>query len=283
MLKRLHHVGIAVRSADEALGFYRDALGLEIAEDRVLQREGIRGLLLPVRGGEVELLEPFGAEGSVAKFLDSRGPGLHHICFETDDCARELTAVSERGAVLIDRVPRPGLAGMIGFLHPKANHGVLVELATPTGPGHGEDGEDEGDLGIAEVAVVVRDRREAMATFARHFELSVCEGPSEWGMPIGARISSLGIGDARIAFLEPTVERGLAAEYARTRGEGLFLLTLRVDELAGLLDRLRSTGVACSISSDGREAFVSPDRTGGVHLRLMEGLSSSQPARENQR
>jgi methylmalonyl-CoA/ethylmalonyl-CoA epimerase len=77
------------------------------------------------------LLEPLNADGGVGKFLARRGGGLHHVCFETDDVARELEAARASGIQLIDQVPRKGLAGMICFLHPKATRGVLVEYAQP--------------------------------------------------------------------------------------------------------------------------------------------------------
>jgi methylmalonyl-CoA/ethylmalonyl-CoA epimerase len=79
----------------------------------------------------VELLEPLSPEGGVGKFLARRGGGLHHVCFETDDVARELEGARAKGIQLIDQAPRKGLAGMICFLHPKATRGVLVEYAQP--------------------------------------------------------------------------------------------------------------------------------------------------------
>ncbi len=82
---------------------------------------------------EIELLEPLDAGNAVGKFLARRGGGLHHVCFETDDVARELEAARGKGIQLIDQKPRHGLAGMICFLHPKATRGVLVEYAQPPG------------------------------------------------------------------------------------------------------------------------------------------------------
>ena len=137
MLKKIHHVGVVVNSADEALKFYRDALGLEVTVDRVIEDQGVRGVLLAIGNSEIELLEPTRADTGVARYLETRGEGLHHICFESDDVNAELDGAKAKGIEVIDEAPRPGLAGMICFLHPKANHGVLVEFATPTeGAGH---------------------------------------------------------------------------------------------------------------------------------------------------
>ena len=137
MLKKIHHVGVVVNSADEALKFYRDALGLEVTADRVIEDQGVRGVLLAIGNSEIELLEPTRGETGVARYLETRGEGLHHICFESDDVNAELDGAKAKGIEVIDQTPRPGLAGMICFLHPKANHGVLVEFATPIeGSGH---------------------------------------------------------------------------------------------------------------------------------------------------
>ncbi len=137
MLSKVHHVGIVVKSADEALNFYRDALGLPVTADRVIEDQGVRGVLLQIGESEIELLEPVRDGTGVARFLETRGEGMHHICFESDDVDKELEGARARGIKLIDEKPRLGLAGMICFLHPKSNHGVLVEFATPLAEGHG--------------------------------------------------------------------------------------------------------------------------------------------------
>lgn len=136
MLTKIHHVGVVVKSADEALKFYRDALGLPVTADRVIEDQGVRGVLLQIGGSEIELLEPTRNDTGVARFLETRGEGMHHICFESDNVDAELEAARARGIELIDQKPRLGLAGMICFLHPKSNHGVLVEFATPLPDGH---------------------------------------------------------------------------------------------------------------------------------------------------
>ncbi|NJD66695.1 MAG: methylmalonyl-CoA epimerase [Chloroflexi bacterium] len=136
MLTKIHHVGVVVRSADDALKFYRDALGLPVTADRVIEDQGVRGVLLEIGNSEIELLEPTREDTGVARFLATRGEGMHHICFESDDVDAELEGARAKGIELIDQKPHLGLAGMICFLHPKANHGVLVEFATPLKEGH---------------------------------------------------------------------------------------------------------------------------------------------------
>ena len=131
MLRKIHHVGIVVRNLDAAYTFYRDTLGLHVHKEAVVEDQGVRAALLTIGNSEIELLEPINQNGGVAKFLERRGEGLHHICFETNDVAAELAATKAKGIELIDQTPRQGLAGMICFLHPKANHGVLIEYAQP--------------------------------------------------------------------------------------------------------------------------------------------------------
>ena len=131
MLRKIHHVGIVVRNLEEAYGFYRDTLGLPVHKMAVVEDQGVKAALLTVGHSEIELLEPINANGGVAKFLERRGEGLHHICFETDNVEAELAATKAKGIEVIDQTPREGLAGMICFLHPRANHGVLVEYAQP--------------------------------------------------------------------------------------------------------------------------------------------------------
>ena len=131
MLKKIHHIGIVVRSLDEAYAFYRDTLGLPVHKEATVEDQGVRAALLTIGDSEIELLEPINENGGVAKFLEKHGEGLHHICFETDDVDAELEATVQKGIAVIDKKPRVGLAGMICFLHPKANHGVLIEYAQP--------------------------------------------------------------------------------------------------------------------------------------------------------
>jgi methylmalonyl-CoA/ethylmalonyl-CoA epimerase len=131
MLKRIHHVGVVVPRLEDGLKFWRDALGLELTKTATIEEQGVRAALLDAGNSEVELLEPLSGDNAIGRFLARRGGGLHHVCFETDDVAREIETARARGIALIDQEPRRGLAGMICFLHPKATRGVLVEYAEP--------------------------------------------------------------------------------------------------------------------------------------------------------
>jgi methylmalonyl-CoA epimerase len=126
---KIHHVGIAVRSVDEAAARFGGLLGLEKGARYELPEFGVKALFLPVGEGNLELLEPVGEGSTVAAFLEKRGEGMHHLCFEVDDIEKALAEFVAQGARLIDRKPRRGAGGhLVAFVHPKSTHGVLVEL-----------------------------------------------------------------------------------------------------------------------------------------------------------
>ena len=125
---RIHHVGAVVRSLDEALALFRDKLGLALLKEETIEDQGVRAALLDLGNGLLELLEPFVPDTGIARYLERRGEGLHHVCLEVDDIHAALAGLKAKGVQLIDEAPRPGLTGDIAFLHPSALHGVLVEL-----------------------------------------------------------------------------------------------------------------------------------------------------------
>jgi methylmalonyl-CoA epimerase len=131
LITRIDHVALVVRNIDEALGFYRDVLGMQPSDIKTLPAEGVRIAFLPSGGpggSEIELVEPLDPTTGVAQFLEKRGEGLHHICLETPDIDAALAYLQARGARVIDSTPRQAAEGRAIFLHPKGTHGVLLEL-----------------------------------------------------------------------------------------------------------------------------------------------------------
>jgi methylmalonyl-CoA/ethylmalonyl-CoA epimerase len=125
---RIAHVGIAVRALDDLLPLYRDVLGL--SETPLDDADGSRIAGLTAGASLVELLEPVEPASPIAKFLDKRGPGIHHVCFYVDDLGDTLEKCRAAGITLIDQEPRVGAEGKrIAFLHPKSTGGVLIELS----------------------------------------------------------------------------------------------------------------------------------------------------------
>jgi methylmalonyl-CoA epimerase len=129
MKATLDHIGIAVSNIDDALTFYRDALGLEVDTPEEVASQRVRAHFIPAGASALELLEATSEESPVARFIAKRGPGLHHITLRVDDLAAALAELKARGVRLIDQSPRPGAHGaLVAFIHPASAHGVLVEL-----------------------------------------------------------------------------------------------------------------------------------------------------------
>jgi methylmalonyl-CoA epimerase len=127
MLKGVNHIGIAVKSLTEARKSYCDGLGG--TPDTELHRTAdMVALMVEVGETKLELIEPIGPAGTIARFIESRGEGIHHICVEVDDIARAMKDLADKGMRLIDKEPRQGIEGMVAFVHPKSMNGVLVEL-----------------------------------------------------------------------------------------------------------------------------------------------------------
>ncbi|HWT00553.1 MAG TPA: methylmalonyl-CoA epimerase [Pyrinomonadaceae bacterium] len=130
---KIEHIGIATRSLDDALGFWRDALGLEVVHTEVVEEQKVRVAMLPVGEPRIELLEPTADDSPVAKFLEKRGAGIHHIAVRVDDIRAALARLKERGARLIDETPRVGANNcLVAFVHPSSAGGVLLELVEHT-------------------------------------------------------------------------------------------------------------------------------------------------------
>jgi methylmalonyl-CoA epimerase len=134
-LGKVHHVAIVVRSIDDALILWRDMLGLDLETVMDIPSDRVRIAFLGVGESKVELVEPTDAETGVARFLESKGEGFHHVCFEVGNLAEALIRLELDGLELIDTVPRRGAEGPVAFIHPRSCQGVLVELIeAPGGP-----------------------------------------------------------------------------------------------------------------------------------------------------
>ena len=124
----LNHVAIIVKNIEESLAFYQETFGTGEAAIEEIPDQGVRATLITIGGSQLELIEPVKPDTGVARFLESRGESLHHICFEVEDLQGKLNRLDAKGLKLIDKVPRKGLAGMIAFIHPRSTRGVLIEL-----------------------------------------------------------------------------------------------------------------------------------------------------------
>ena len=130
MYKKVNHIGIAVKNIEESLKIYQDLLGLELEGRHTVEAQNVITAFFPVGETHIELVQPTEGNVGVTKFLEKRGEGVHHICFEVDDIEQALKDLKERGARLIDEEPREmeGVKKKMAFLHPKSTGGVLIEL-----------------------------------------------------------------------------------------------------------------------------------------------------------
>lgn len=129
MLTKINHIGIAVKSLDETLVFYRDNLGMEFMGIEEVAEQKVKVAMLQIGESKIELLEPTSAESPVAKFIEKNGPGIHHVAYEVNDIEAAIARLMAEGARMIDEKPRAGAHGSsIAFIHPKSSNGVLTEL-----------------------------------------------------------------------------------------------------------------------------------------------------------
>jgi methylmalonyl-CoA/ethylmalonyl-CoA epimerase len=126
---KIDHIGIATRGIEDAMTFYRDALGLDVAETEEVTEQKVRVAMLPIGDSRIELLEATSDDSPLARFLEKRGPGIHHIAVRVDDIRAALADLKQKGARLIDEEPRTGAGGcLVAFVHPSSTGGVLLEL-----------------------------------------------------------------------------------------------------------------------------------------------------------
>jgi len=128
MLKQINHVGIVVNNIDESLKTYCDQLGFTLLERVTIPEQMVEAAFLDAGNSTLELIAPTDATSGTARFLQNRGEGTHHICFAVEDITTALAELRDQGLRLIDETPRQGVHGLVAFVHPKAAHGVMIEL-----------------------------------------------------------------------------------------------------------------------------------------------------------
>lgn len=129
LFKKINHIGIAVKNLEDALLVFRDTLGMTCSNIEEVEEQKVKVACLPVGESVIELLESTSPEGNIAKYIDKRGEGIHHIAFEVDNLEATMEGLKKKGVQLIDQEPRIGAGGTkIAFLHPKSTSGVLIEL-----------------------------------------------------------------------------------------------------------------------------------------------------------
>jgi methylmalonyl-CoA epimerase len=138
VFNRIDHIGVAVEEIEPSLELYRDSFDLEVAHREIVSEQGVEAVLLDVGENHVELLAPLGAETPVGRFLQKKGPGLHHVAYQVSDIDATLEELRRTGMALIDEQPRRGIRGSrVAFMHPGATGGVLTEIVEPAAGAEG--------------------------------------------------------------------------------------------------------------------------------------------------
>jgi methylmalonyl-CoA/ethylmalonyl-CoA epimerase len=137
MIKKINHIAIAVNNLEEAAHFYQNILGLNLSGVETVEAQKTRVGFFNIGESNIELVQPSAPDSPLTKFLETKGPGIHHICFEVDDIEKEIQAYLSKGAKMVDQTPRPGAHNSrVAFVHPKSANGVLIELVELA---HGRD------------------------------------------------------------------------------------------------------------------------------------------------
>lgn len=132
MFDRIDHVGVAVEDLDAAISLYEKSFEMKLAHRETVESQGVEAVLLDVGEGHIELLRPLGPDTAVGKFLEKRGPGIHHVAYAVSDIDAALASLSEAGIELIDSEARIGIRGSrVAFLHPRSTGSVLTEIVEP--------------------------------------------------------------------------------------------------------------------------------------------------------
>jgi methylmalonyl-CoA/ethylmalonyl-CoA epimerase len=241
MITRIHHVAVAVQDLDEGLAFWRDTLELPLISSADLPDYGVRAALLACGTGELEVLAPATPDSGVARFLQSRGEGLHHVCFESDDVVREVRRFIGTGVDMIDGKPRQGLAGKVAFVHPRACAKLLVELVTPSE----RASLPEAPLALSAVHSKVEDVRGAAQRFQDLF-----------GMTQGFAAEDASFVQLSLA--------GLVLQFTPLGGgvpkPALTALRIRTGDVPALARRLEARGVPCQEHAVGLVVAPGPGR-----------------------
>ncbi|PYN21038.1 MAG: methylmalonyl-CoA epimerase [Candidatus Rokuibacteriota bacterium] len=246
VMRRIHHVGIVVNRLADAYGFYRDTLGLPLLKEATIPDQHVRAALLGAGESEVELLEPLDPSSGVGRFLARHGEGLHHLCFDTPDIVKTLTSLKEMRVELLDPTPRPGLAGQIAFVHPKACCGVLVELATPSAAA----AEAPSPLRLKRLVIGASDVKRSSDVLRSLF------GLEEVAMNDGPR-AMLAVGRGALLVVP-------AEEVGGT--EGLVALSMVAEDFSALTDAFSRAGTTLLRGTG--EVTVQPASSHGVPLHI---------------
>ena len=269
MFQRIDHVGIAVRNLEEAAKKFEELLGLTMADREEVEDQQLIAALVPTMDLRFELMQPTSPDSVVGRFLERRGEGIHHICFEVDDIEAEIEALKGRDVQLIQGAPREGFVGLVEFIHPRAAAGVLVEIAQVSRRTSAST-----DLRLGALTIATRDVGAAADVWKRNFAMSdksrfsteseAAQGQeaAQGGQGDYSNIARLdapnGEGRTVVEFAQSADPQSALAQFIETRGEGVYSLTLTAPSLAGVP----------YVGQMPTSAVIAPDLLLGVRIAL---------------
>ena len=272
MIQDVHHVGIAVRSLDRALAFYRDALRLELVKEGEIPSRGVRAAMLAAGGSYLEFIEPVADDSLFAQHIQVHGEGLHHVCLWSDCVEAQVERLREKGVPLVDDQPRDGFTGRLSYLRPEAFDGALLEVVEPEAGlrGHGSDG-----LAISRIDHVVLRVPDVPALSQRM---------EDWfGVPTKRTFDR---GTQAFAFLRPgdVIMEVIGPIGGGVPGSGKVAgLAFEVNGIDGLVESLKSQGLPAGdphpALQGGHIASVHASGACGVPVAFIDFAGSPGPSR----
>ncbi len=236
MFKRIDHVGVAVKDLKAATDAFEQIFGLTVAAQEEIEDQGLIAALIPTSNVRFELMQPTNPESAVGRFIERRGEGIQHICFEVEDIRQEIATLQNRGVQLIQGAPREGFVGEVEFIHPRAAHGVLTEIAQVT-----RRTPIEHDLKVHHITIATSDRDQAIADWSKNFDLKVNRMAER--QSAGINTGWLDVGNAEVEFAQQTREEGPIASAIAQRGEGVYGVVLETSDATALAEHIKSQGL----------------------------------------
>ncbi len=236
MFKRIDHIGVVVRDLKTATDAFENLYGLKVAAQETIEERGLIAALIPTSNVRFEVMQPINPESAVGRFIERRGEGIQHICFEVEDIRSTIATLKEREVQLIQGEPEGGFVGEVEFIHPRAANGVLTEIAqvtrrTPT----------DHDLNVHHITIATPDRDAAVEHWSKSFDMNLNRNSERENAGIIA--GWLDAGDAEVEFAQQTSDEGPLARFIEERGPGVFGVVLESNDAAGLAEHVKSQGL----------------------------------------
>jgi methylmalonyl-CoA/ethylmalonyl-CoA epimerase len=251
MFKKIDHIGIAVNNIEEAASLFDKVFGLKIAKQEIIEDQDLIAALIPTNNVRFELMQPTKPDSVIGRFIEKKGQGIHHICFEVENIIEEIEALQNRDVNVIQGHPREGFVGDVEFIHPKSANGVLTEIAqvtlrTPVNI----------DLGVHHITIATKDRDAAVDNWINKFGLKLNKLAERQDAPIIT--GWLDAGNAEVEFAQQTSEDGPLAKSIASRGEGIYGIVLETSDAVALKNHIVSQGLR-----------VIEDKEGENYLRVI--------------